>query len=81
VVTCPGSNANNGVGIMDLRTMLREGINVVLGNDSFGYDMLEEARSSHSFRISEQKSSVIFLQTYFSTVILLQNFWVRRSAG
>ncbi|MDY6985687.1 MAG: amidohydrolase family protein [Candidatus Thermoplasmatota archaeon] len=44
VATCPGSNANNGVGIMDLKTMLSEGVNVVLGNDSFGYDMLEEAK-------------------------------------
>ncbi len=44
VATCPGSNANNGVGIMDLKAMLNEGINVVLGNDSFGYDMLEEAK-------------------------------------
>jgi len=44
VVTCPGSNANNGVGIMDLETMVQEGINVVLGNDSFGYDMIEEAK-------------------------------------
>ena len=44
VATCPGSNANNGVGIMDLKSMLREGVNVVPGNDSFGYDMLEEAK-------------------------------------
>ena len=44
VATCPGSNANNGVGIMNLRAMLKEGVNMVLGNDSFGYDMLEEAR-------------------------------------
>jgi cytosine/adenosine deaminase-related metal-dependent hydrolase len=44
VVTCPGSNANNGVGIMNLKAMLQERINMVLGNDSFGYDMLEEAK-------------------------------------
>jgi cytosine/adenosine deaminase-related metal-dependent hydrolase len=44
VATCPGSNANNGVGIADLKALLDEGVNVVLGNDSFGYDMIEEAK-------------------------------------
>jgi len=44
VAACPGSNANNGVGIADLKALLDEGVNVVLGNDSFGYDMIEEAK-------------------------------------
>ena len=44
VATCPGSNANNGVGIADFKALLDEGVNVVLGNDSFGYDMIEEAK-------------------------------------
>jgi len=66
VATCPGSNANNGVGIMDLKKMLDEKIDVVLGNDSFGYDMLEEARRLsflQNLRAKEQRH--IFIDALF----------------
>jgi putative selenium metabolism protein SsnA len=45
VITNPRSNANNGVGIMPLRDLIKEGVTVGIGNDGLGYDMLEEAKA------------------------------------
>jgi putative selenium metabolism protein SsnA len=45
VITNPRSNAANGVGIMPLKQMMEEGIRVGIGNDAYGYDMLEEVKA------------------------------------
>lgn len=43
----PRSNMNNGVGISDVPAMLRGGMKLVLGNDGFSNDMLEEMRVAY----------------------------------
>ncbi len=40
----PQSNMNNGVGIQDITKLLNRGINVVLGNDGFGFNILNDLR-------------------------------------
>lgn len=43
----PRSNMNNGVGISDVESMLRAGVNVCLGNDGFSNDMWEEWKTAY----------------------------------
>ncbi len=40
----PQSNMNNGVGIQDIGYLMDKGINVVLGNDGFGFNILNDLR-------------------------------------
>ena len=63
VITNPRSNANNGVGIMNLEDMVREGILVGIGNDGLGYDMLEEIKSLQFMQsLRAKKPSVLSLE-------------------
>ncbi|MCP4168409.1 MAG: putative aminohydrolase SsnA [Chloroflexi bacterium] len=43
----PRSNMNNAVGVVDVPTMLRGGVKLVLGNDGFSNDMFEEMRVAY----------------------------------
>lgn len=43
----PRSNMNNGVGIADIQSMLRLGVNVVLGNDGFSNAMWQEWKTAY----------------------------------
>jgi putative selenium metabolism protein SsnA len=43
----PRSNMNNGVGIGDVESMLRMGINVCIGNDGFSNSMWEEWKTAY----------------------------------
>jgi putative selenium metabolism protein SsnA len=43
----PRSNMNNGVGVAQIESMLRMGINVVLGNDGFSNAMWEEWKTAY----------------------------------
>ncbi|MDQ7031052.1 MAG: putative aminohydrolase SsnA [Ardenticatenia bacterium] len=43
----PRSNMNNAVGVADIPTMQRGGINVALGNDGFTPDMFEEMKAAY----------------------------------
>jgi putative selenium metabolism protein SsnA len=43
----PRSNMNNAVGVADVPTMLRGGINVALGNDGFSNDMFTEMKTAY----------------------------------
>ncbi|RME82346.1 MAG: putative aminohydrolase SsnA [Caldilineae bacterium] len=43
----PRSNMNNGVGVADVPAMLRGGVRLVLGNDGFSNDMMEEMRVAY----------------------------------
>ncbi len=40
----PQSNMNNGVGIQDIEKLIDKRINVVLGNDGFGFNILNDLR-------------------------------------
>ncbi len=45
----PRSNMNNAVGVVDVPTLLRGGVKLVLGNDGFQNDMFEEMRVAYLF--------------------------------
>ena len=45
----PRSNMNNAVGVVDVPTLLRGGMKLVLGNDGFQNDMFEEMRVAYLF--------------------------------
>lgn len=73
VITNPRSNANNGVGIMDLDTMLRKKIRVGIGNDGLGYDMLEEIKSLQIMQSLRAKKPSVLSSKVLNDTLFLNN--------
>ena len=73
VITNPRSNANNGVGMMPLDGMLREGITVGIGNDGLGYDMIEETKALQCMHSLSAKRPSVLSSEILNEILFLNN--------
>ncbi len=80
-VHCPQSNMNNGVGTADLSSMFNRGIKVCLGNDGYGFNILNDLRVAFLLQKHEKRDfNAVSLKEVSDTLLrnnykALESFW------
>ncbi|MCD6364081.1 MAG: putative aminohydrolase SsnA [Synergistetes bacterium] len=78
---CPQSNMNNGVGTADLSSMFDRGIKVCLGNDGYGFNILNDLRVAFLLQKHEKRDfNAVSLEEICNTFLknnyeALESFW------
>ena len=83
----PRSNMNNAVGVAPVEAMLKEGVNVGLGNDGFSNQMFAEMKTAYFVHKLHQRDpqampgNVVMDLAYGNNARLAQIFWPEQRLG
>lgn len=77
----PRSNMNNAVGVANVLEMMRQGVNVGLGNDGFSNDMFSEMKTAYLVHKSNEHdprvmgADQVLQMAYANNAKICKNFW------